>query len=239
VVDRQRPIECTVDSGAYRLSIGGIGSLWVALDGGSFGCSYMAPGVAPKHVQQALLGPAITLALALQGTFCLHASAVEVDSGLLAFVGKTGAGKSTLARMLADSALLGQRRASDDILPLKLDSDQPTAQIDFPQLKLAPDQQPCLSGPSSLPLRALFLLRAPTDASPQRAVRVERLGARDSLLALIRHTVAARLFDAELLERHLTFSAAVAGRIPVWRLSYPREPASLPRLAKAIASELR
>ena len=234
IVDRQRSIECRVEPRAHRLRIGGVGSFWVTADGSSLGCSRMDPGSDPNLGRLALLGPAMTLALALQGIFCLHASGVEVASGVLAFAGESGAGKSTLARILIESSVLGRRRAADDILPIDLAAGQPMARSDFPQLKLPSGEQPYLTGPSSLPLRAVFLLQPPRAAG---TVRVEKVAARHSALALIRHTVAARLFDARLLERHLHFFAAVAERIPVCRLSYPWRPDSLPLVAEALAAD--
>jgi hypothetical protein len=238
VVDRRRPVECRIDERAYRLEIGGVGSLWVALDGRSLGCSRCAAGADSRLVQLALLGPALSVALALQGTFCLHASAVEAESRILAFAGESGSGKSTLAGCLSGLPALGWRRAGDDILPLHLASGRPRARTDFPQLKLTAAEQPCAQGQRSLPVGAVFLLHSSSADRLRAAVRVEPLGAMDSVLALVRHTVAARMFGADLLQRHLQFCAAVGARVPVRRLSYPWQPEAVPRVAAAITPEL-
>ena len=56
--------------------------------------------------------------------------------------------------------------------------------------------------------------------------------------ALIRHTVAARLFDKPLLAAHLDFCAEAAARIPVWRLAYPHRRDVLPQVRDAIRRSL-
>lgn len=231
VVDRDRPVECRLDAHAYRLRVGGAGSFWVALDGRSLGCSKIDAEGGGQLARLALVGPALTLALALQGTFCLHASGVETAAGVFAFAGDSGAGKSTLARLLEASPELGWRRVADDVLPVEPgDGRRPAARPDFPQLKLAAGEQPWLSGRSSLPLAAVFLLRPPS-----RKTRLARASARSAMLAHVRHTVAARLFDARLLDRHLGFAASLAERVPTYRLSYPWSPQSLPAVARALA----
>ncbi|MCB0243469.1 MAG: hypothetical protein KDI12_08675, partial [Anaerolineae bacterium] len=57
-------------------------------------------------------------------------------------------------------------------------------------------------------------------------------------LALLSHTVAARLFDANLLRRHLSFCAEVAASVPVRRLVYPHRPDALAAV-KALLEESR
>ncbi len=234
VADGQRRVECRFDGGAYRLAVGGVGELWVAADGRCLGCGRPAPGLEPRLARLALIGPALTLALAAQGTFCLHASAVETPSGVFAFAGESGAGKSTLARMLAGPPL-GYRRVADDLLPLDPRSEPPVARADFPQLKLKRAEQPFMTGPPSLPLRAVFVIGPPAAGAPPReSVEIEPLTAKTATLALVRHTVASRLFDPGLLERHLQASAALARAVLVRRLSYPWGEGSPQRIAEAI-----
>jgi serine kinase of HPr protein (carbohydrate metabolism regulator) len=54
--------------------------------------------------------------MALRGHFVLHASAVLVDGAIVAFAGKSGAGKTTTARALAGA---GARLLSEDKLVLR------------------------------------------------------------------------------------------------------------------------
>ena len=54
-------------------------------------------GAAPVIIEEALLGPALNLALAWRGVWCLHAGAVLHDGQVIVFLGVSGSGKSTLA----------------------------------------------------------------------------------------------------------------------------------------------
>jgi hypothetical protein len=56
------------------------------------------------------------------------------------------------------------------------------------------------------------------------------------MLALVRHTVAARLFDDEISEEHLGFCSEVAAAVPVARLEYPRQMSAMPLIASEVAS---
>ena len=86
-----------------------------------------------------------------------------------------------------------------------------------------------------MPVRALYLL---ADSGRGGAVSAERVSRREATLALARHSVASRLFDRDLLARHLEFCAQAAALIPVRRLSYPREYALLPRVREVIEADV-
>jgi len=223
----------------YRLEIEGVGALSVSVDGQVIRAEQVAPSCERNVLAEAVLGPALILALALDGVFCLHASSVALASSVahparvVAFIGDSGSGKSTLARYLHAQRAAGWRRVADDILPVTATPSGPEALPHFPQLKLASQAQPALGLPERLPLAAVVLLQ---QAEEQEEIRAERLGPLQATLALARHTVAARLFDEALLARHLAFCAASAGDLPLWRLRYPHRLELLPRLAEAIAA---
>lgn len=165
-------------------------------------------------VEEALLGPALALSLARRGVFVLHASAVVTARGVVGFLGESGAGKSTLGRLLSQA---GTARAADDLLAIGPDA---AALPHFPQLKLAPASMAAIAGlEPSYPLAALCVLEP---APPASEVRGEVLPPGVAAAELLRHTIAGSLFAPDLLTDHLGFAAAVAGRVPVRRLSVPR-----------------
>lgn len=217
---RERPVEGRSGPGGTWLSTDGA-ACTVSPDGRTIAGASAAEGL-PLLVDL-VLGPALCLALALRGAFCLHAGAVVVGGRIVAFLGDSGAGKSTLAR------LLGWPRAADDILPVA----GPAARPRFPQLKLAPQDQPGAGLPEELPLAAFYCLDPPAET-----VAVRPLSSRDAALSLVHHTVAARLFDPGLLDRHLGFCARLAAEVPVRALAYPRELGVGPRVRAAIAADL-
>ncbi len=73
-------------------------------------------GVALEGAVQDFLGSGLALAGALRGRVVLHASAVATEGGAVAFVGNSGAGKSTVAGWLASR---GAELAAEDLLVLE------------------------------------------------------------------------------------------------------------------------
>lgn len=170
-----------------------------------------------------LLGPALVLALALQGVFCLHASAVVAGDRLVAFLGESGRGKSTLAAYLARD----WRRLADDMLPLAAGKTAPAlACLPFPQ-PLAD----LVEISAAMPLSAAYVL-------DDGELSLQTLPPAAATLALARHTVAARLFPPNLLAHHFSFCAQLAAAIPVKSLRYRRCYTALPAVRQAIAADL-
>ena len=172
---------------------------------------YDFPGIAPAELAELALGPALVLALALRETFCLHASAVLLPEGVVAFMGDSGAGKSTLASELR---ACGMPQVADDLLLVRAGA-SPVALPRFPQPRWTTLDQPA-EAPSSCTLAALYFL-----GGDHNEVTRERVGTAAATLAIARHTVAARLFHAPLLERHLSFAASLAAAAPGTRASLP------------------
>jgi hypothetical protein len=225
-----RTTECTLGPFGYRVEVAGAGVFTVSPDGTSIDVEEER-GADRSLVQEVLLGPASILALALQDRFCLHASAVAIDDRVVAFLGPSGAGKSTLAALLTGSAEVV--RFADDILAIGAG---PAAYSGFPQLKLSLEEQPSRHLPESLPLAAVYLLEPET--ADTRGVRSRRLGEREGMVALLGHTVAARLFARGLLEKQLDFFARLAGPVPVRQLAYPRQRSIGPEVLETVASDL-
>lgn len=167
------------------------------------------PGAEEAAVEEALLGPALALALARRGVFVLHASAVVSGHGVIGFLGESGAGKSTLARLLAGEGLA---RAADDLLAV---TEGPAALPHLPQLKLdTAAMAAILALEPSYPLLGLYEL------APGTEVAVEELPGVSAAASFLKHTIAGRLFARDLLAAHLGFAAGMAGRVR--RLRVPR-----------------
>jgi hypothetical protein len=177
--------------------------------------------VAPQTLERAL-GPPMALALAAGSIFLLHASALVGRRGVVAICGDSGAGKSTLAAAAMTMPELGLARVADDQLPVVLEM-SPRALPHFPQLKLAPGEWYPSDASASLPL-AMVVAAAREVTPPDDSTfepRLERLDATTACLLLASATVAARLFDRDLLERHLRACAAASQRLQVCRLTHP------------------
>ncbi len=225
-----RRVESRIGPAGYRLRIEGAGEFSVVA-GGTIERRQDGPAADPltPRVVAAALGPCLLLALAMRGTWCLHAAAAGAGRAAVALSGESGCGKSTLAAALASGAV-GWRRIADDLLPVALEADAPVALPRFPQPKLEPGGQWRRPAPDQLALAAVYLLEPGGDR-----VELDRLSARAAALALVRQTVAARLFAADLQAEHFEFCAALARRLPVYSLRFPRRPEVLPAMVAAIA----
>jgi hypothetical protein len=140
-----------------------------------------------------LFGPMLVLALARRGIYCLHASSYQQGSSARVIVGRSGAGKSTAAQAIHQSAEnkagLSLRRLCDDITPLQWRDNVLQVLPQFPQLKLRNVDEDL---PQALPLTS-FVMLSPAqkgDASSQQPMDAGAL-----YFALLQHTVATRLFS--------------------------------------------
>ncbi len=179
---------------------------------------------------EVIVGPALVLLLAQMDIYCLHAGAVTTPVGNLAIVAESGVGKSTLS---AHRDGLWQQ-LSDDILPIMLlPSLKPELLPDYPQLKFTNAAVPdCPKGDQSLD----FLIRI--DPQPGDAFVLKEIKQQPAMLQIVRHTVAAKLFDAPAMEQHTLFAKNVANEVPMLELSYPRKLSQLPQLRMQIIEEL-
>ena len=233
IADVWREVDVWRHQQGLRLQIAGVGEFAVTAD--AISVTALEPAVTDAAMAETLLGPPMALALALQGVWCLHASAVTVDGQVIAFAGESGNGKSTLAAYLNAAEEGGWRRLADDTLPVSLGPNGLVALPHFPQHKLPEAGQYPVNAPTHLSLAAVYVLAPPGGAD---AVSLRRLDPRQAMQALIRHTVAARLFDKSLLAAHLDFCAETAARIPVWRLAYPHQRENLPQVRVTIQRSL-
>ena len=226
-----RHVTCYADRSGYRLEVEGVGRFAVAEDGNNIFCLQNA-GQTESHILiTTVLGAPLILALAIKGTWCLHASSIIQKDRLILFMGESGRGKSTLARTLANDPIKNLIRASDDILPIKLKSNSLVALPHFPQLKLGADAQLDPYLPESFPVAAIYVLEQAAQNSP---VATAALTEKEALLAFVKHSVASLLFDHSGLARHLEFCAAAAKQVPIYRLIYPHRSEAIAEVAAQI-----
>ncbi len=226
---RLRATECRDHSRGYWLRAGG-GTPCVVANGGLDLVTWQERSADADATEATLTGPALILALAVRGTFCLHASAVDEKAlGAVAFVGPSGQGKSTMAALLAAD---GWRPIADDTLPVSTRGAAASVWPHFPQ----PAGPPGLADlPERVPLWALYVLEP---VGGEARCSSESLCAKDAALVLAGHTVAARLFKPDLLAQHLDFCVTLAERVGVRRLIYPRRLDVAPQVAQVLRHDL-
>lgn len=226
--DRPRRVRRWFAGDVAWLEVEGVGRL--ATQGRRLTLAAPARDATPERTLLAWLGPAFWLSQAGEGLWGWHASAALWGGRLALFLGTSGQGKSTLAAHLAQA---GWQAAADDLMPVSWDAGGLCAWPRYPQLKWPPEAQAGLSLPSQLAAAAVYVLGEDAD---EPAVR--RLQGAAALLPLVRHTVAARLFNAAELRAQMDFCAQVAGQTPVFALRYPRQLAALPALADLLRAHL-
>jgi hypothetical protein len=204
---------------------------------------HMHPAADIDAVTHLLLDQVLPRIMALRGTPVLHASAVSYASGMLTFLGESGAGKSTIAatlhaqglNLLADDCIaLGTR--DGDIVGLgayagaRLWDDSPAI-----GLAQADNMRPLQKGSSKfrvmlgsvspgewLPVLAAFLIKPDYEATGDEIVSVQPLGGSEKLMALLEHSFRLDVRNQTSSRRHLEkLGEVIKQGLPVFQLNYP------------------
>jgi hypothetical protein len=229
VVDRHTRVSIHNHESGFWLAIDRIGLYWIEAGGNAIQ-QVSSELINEQRQQEVLLGAPLIYALASQGVWCLHASAIAVDEKIILFLGVSGSGKSTLVEYLVQRP--GIHFAADDILPVKIIQGQLLAYPHFPQLKRPLSSQPGFDLSEEMPVSKIFALFESPEVSISSSNEIERVE------MLIRHTAAVRLFDPKLLSDHLDFCIQAVSFVPVKMLCYPRTFSTLFAVSKAIITEI-
>jgi len=224
------------DTGDFLISEDGVGVEWRP-----------ASGARLEAARIDVLGRALPLAMHVQGRFCLHGSAVAVQSGGIAFLAPKFGGKSTLALALTNA---GARLVTDDTVAvdpgpparlhpgvhtLRLWKDSACRLSDGPVRDALPgDKQlvePCPDRLQLEPvgLQAIYLL-SPVSQQQGPPARRERLSEVVSAVALVRHAKLGPLFGGPESMVWLRWAAALARAVPIYHLNVVRDFARLPEV---------
>ena len=213
-----------------------------------------ASNVDDKVVRPYLLGVALGILMHQRGLLALHGSAVSVDGCAVAFLGRSGSGKSTMAGALSIKYPL----VTDDIVAVKGDIDTPLVYPAFPQIKLCPDaahslgyDPSCLTSISSneekraarmekgfsqqpLPLGRVYILEEGISNE------IQAINRQDAMMALVNNTYTRRSLKAGVkVSSHFLQCAKVAKYVPVRRLIRPLDLKTLPKVAHMIEEDLK
>jgi hypothetical protein len=246
-----------IDAG-YLLRFPDLGDYVVSTDASSIRC-YPGAEMPLETIRHLLLNQVIPIVLSQLGEVVLHASACATPQGAIAFLGNTGAGKSTLA---ASFALRGFPLITDDCLLLEEQSGAVVAIPSYPGLRLWPEsiaeffeQEPVLQpvahytekkrlfieqdyfGDPSL-LSAIYILAEPQDTEGSSDVAISPVTASEAIFEAIKHTFQLDVTDYNRLARDFRRYEWLAKSVPFFRLAFPREHASLYAVHVAILDHL-
>ena len=221
-----------------------------------------SPGVPLDTIRHLLLDQALPRALSLCGRVVLHASAVVSPRGVIAFLGNTGCGKSTLAASFANG---GMPLLADDALVLEEDSrGHLLASPSYPGIRLWRRDVPSLIGPGlegprvahygdkvrvdqsagrfdfarqPEPLRTLYLL-ARAHVAVGGGIAVRRMSPREAMMTLVQHALRLDLAGKQRVSEEFARLSSAAALTRVCELAFPREHAALSRVRESILADL-
>ena len=198
--------------------------------------------------------------LHLRGTTCLHASAVAVPEGVIAFCGPSGAGKSTMAAALVSRGLA---LVSDDVLPLSAGpiSSRVLAGPGLPELRLHPATcdligiggqvvaplhgqtkarwQPKRAPEMPLPLLGIYLLEPSLRGTSPRSAAALLLPRPQALLDLISNSFWVHPHETAALAKNMLCLGGLLRAVPVSRLVFDLTDDGFDAVEDAIASSVR
>jgi len=240
----------------YLLRFPDLADFLVSAAGKSVGCFPHAETPA-ETIRHLFLDQVLPLVLSQRGRVVLHASAVAGPEGAVAFLGATGAGKSTLAGSFCrsgwplltdDCFLLREQGEQIAVVPsypgLRLWEDS-LAGLDWKDAPLAPsahytEKQRIQAGSGSLtvcrdamPLAKLFVLEPP-DSSGTQPLSIAALRPSEALIELVQCSYCLDITDRERIRQQFELLGRVAASAPVCRLQFPRDYSQLAAVREAI-----
>jgi len=242
----------------YRLQFHDQAIFWLATDGRRIRC-FLYPETPINTLTHLLLDQVLPYAISLRGQTVLHAGAVLIHEKAAVFLGTTGSGKSTLTAsfcaagfpLLADDSLLVQpdhdkvwvigsypsvRLWSDSVdavapaQPLKRVSHYNDKQ------RLIPNAEGIIFHPDPVHIAGFYLLD--NTGPPMDTVEFELVSPGTVFVALMRHTFRLDITDRVRAQQEFEALTQLAGRVPLYRLRYPREYDFLPQVRQAIIEHL-
>lgn len=242
---------------SYLIRFPDLADFRVSFDGREV-MAYPAPGISQHTINHLYLNQVLPLALGRQFKLVLHASAVEVGDGALAFLGASGRGKSTLAASFATS---GFGFLTDDGLQLERTESGYVIRPSHPSIRLWDDSSLALMPESIVlappveytpksrflaggdvlfcdtprPLRGVYFLgEGKTDK-----VSIEPIGGRDAMVELVKHSFLLDIEAREMLAHHFAQLTDMVKTRMFFLLDYPRQYEMLSKVREALVNHVR
>ncbi|WP_154795469.1 hypothetical protein [Occultella kanbiaonis] len=210
-------------------------------------------GADPERAGVLAAGTMLSFLLAMRGRPVLHASAVQVGDAALAFVGRSGMGKSTMATLMCAD---GARLITDDVLHLDLDTAPPRCHLGATELRLRKaagdlaarftvppvhrvtgDDRDALATARAetdrLPLHAI-VIPAPDHSDQDREPEFTRLSQRDALLHLLMFPRIVGWEDPAAVDQQFQHLSDLVETVPVYVARLPWGPPFPPFIATQV-----
>jgi hypothetical protein len=259
--DGQEIMSAARQGSVYRVDFLGLARFFIDFEARRVG-ALTAAGCTDTSLAHLLVDQLFPRLVCHEGRLVLHASAVALPDGdAIAFAGVSGRGKSTLASAFYRA---GHQLLSDDCLLLEQHNDEVFAVPPYASMRLWDDSADALfpgerqrgllvsrmahytskrvlspEGPQAAAepshLRALFLI------DPPGPLGVKPASGMAAIMALVEAQFALDVVSEDAVRRAFSAVEQVAGHVPVFRLTYPRDYPALPEVIRAVrgAAELR
>lgn len=218
------------------------------------------PQASEPLIRLLVLGQPMAALLCQRGLPVLHASTVAVSGEAVSFLGRWGAGKSTMA---ATMYARGHRLVADDVMVVRTDGERPVVYPGFPQLKLWPESAVVLGDDpqelpllvpddhleddfdkrarcadegfslAPLPLKCIYVL------DEDEVPGVTPLPPQEALAELISYSSGASTpLQPLVVSSHFPQYASIVRNVAIRRLSRPRSLQNLPNIARLVEEDL-
>ncbi|NEO30602.1 MAG: serine kinase [Symploca sp. SIO3C6] len=211
-----------------------------------------APNASEQLIRFYLVGTVMGILLYQRGLLVLHASAVNIDGGAVAFLGVSGEGKSSTAAAFHTH---GYSIITDDVAPVTLGKKTATISPGFPQIKLGSEIASTLGynfeslvllnssdekrgyrprqefTQKPLPIKRIYVLTSDSEFG------IEALKPQEAVVELSRHSRPATLFQSPDAQ-HFLQCVNLVKECTLYRLKRPRNLALLPELVKLVEEDI-
>jgi hypothetical protein len=247
--------------GGYLLRFPKLADFTIDSAGHDVTCTDAAEAITTVTLRHLAIDHVMPRVLNLLGIESLHATAVAVPAGTIAFIGDAGTGKSTLA---ASFHLSGLESFCDDCLVLRDESGRIVGTPAYPGVRLWDDSFKALMSGSEpglpvaqytsktrllgdassfhfdrLPLVRVYLLERPAgtgaaDTTPM----ITRVSPSEAFPILVGASFPLDLTDHAMLTRHFCFITRIVAEVPIRRLTIPNDFSALPAVRAAVIADL-
>ncbi len=197
---------------------------------------------------QALLGVVLAVLLYQRGLYILHASAAAISNIAIAFLGDSGAGKSSALAASVDQGFIG---ITDDLTAIHINTDNASLYSGVPKMKLSSAAVAHLQLAPSTPAAEESAFAFPT-ASPSKAYdlrnlyileygpvwAIEPVSQQQAIIELLRFSGLKSVLPVRD-RHHFKQAAQLANRVNLYRLRRPRDLNQLSQLSELLKDHVR
>ncbi len=218
----------------------------------------------PNMMENYFLGTVLAFYLERSGIPMLHASAVNLDGRIVAFLASSGGGKSSLASSFMQ---VGYALQTDDVLPVEQRDGRFWGRSGYPSLRLWPEEAEYFVGDyhsfkvvhpqipkrrvpvgrdgfgtfcsDPQPVGAIYVPERRPPDTPGTNVDISPISPNQAIIELVRSTFTPRTVEAFSWQpRRLKIFSRLVQQVPIRQLSYPSGLQHLERVRQAVLADL-